>query len=291
MDGNNEEIESGGNPTTKPTETPVESEERTAPMTDKPGDTDDSPGEKDISNVIAILNEFQKIAGGKGDITEIPENLIGVVKFTIEKMVAIRDSFKDPLFKQILDDMVDQKEDGKTPSVKVAIARCIPLEELQDIADNENYEDIQGAVDQRLEADRQSRDNEASLYGKYDESMNAGKAYCKEMKYDDAEMQELFSLAMQWFKILGDGNISKDDWARIDKMRNYDTDTKMLREQLPAEPVKEVLPDKSSVPIPNAPKPASAQRGPSNTIEAMNAAMPQEPSYIRPRAGVTGRRI
>jgi len=207
-------MNSGG--TVKPAET--DQQPIAAPEGGEPVSGDDSLDKEDISEVIEVLNEFQRILGGSGDITDVPENMKGVLRFTIEKMIAIRDLYEDPLYKKILDDLVDQKEDGKTPSVLVAVARNIPLEDLQDIADNENYEDVQGAVDQRLKGDKEAQDKEASLYAAFDESNKAGKAYCSKMGYSDEETQELFSLAMQWFKILGDGTISEDEWSKIDKI-------------------------------------------------------------------------
>lgn len=257
-----------------------EKEEETASEASETAETEIVPEAEDISEIIEVLNSAQKNSGGNGDITDVPQNLRGSIKYLIEKLIFVRDLYQDPLWLKILDDMADQKEDGKTPSLLVAVARNIPLEDLQDLADNENYEEIQGAVDQRLEADKEAKEKESGLYAAFQKSQNEGKAYCQEMGYDDAEMQDLFALAMDWFKILGDGNISKDDWARIDKMRNYDNDTKSLRDQLPAEPVKEVLPDKSSIQQAQAPTTVKQEvHKPTNSIEAFGMAQSATPDY------------
>lgn len=275
---------------TKPTEPAVEPEVA-APVGDETVPEGDVPAQEDISEIIGVLNEFQKMIGGKGDITDVPENLRGVLKLSIETLIGIRDLYEDPLYKQLLEDLSDQKEDGKTPSVKVAIARIVPLEELQNIADEENYEDIQGAVDERLSSDKEAQDNEASLAASFAESQKSGKTYCEKMGYDDEETNRLFTTAMDWFKILGDGKISEDEWARIDKMDNYDSDTQALRGQIPKEQTKEVLPDNSSIQQMQNAKPAEkAPAKPTNSIEAMSAAMSGTPSYLKPRGSGSARR-
>jgi hypothetical protein len=243
------------------------------PVETKAPDTSDAPDEGDISNVISLLNEIQAITGGKGDITDIPENLRGVIKYVMEKMVALRDAFQDPLFKAVLDDMVDQQEDGKTPSLLVAVARNAPMEELQDLAENENYADVQGAVDERLAKDKSDAEAEETLAANFDESQAAGEEYAKEMGYDDAEKQDLFSMAMDWFSMLGDGKLTKDEWAKVDKMRNYDKDTEELRGQIPPEPVKEVVPDQATMEaaVREAPAPTKTP-APRNTLETLGAA-------------------
>jgi len=277
-----EEMDESGIPT-KPTET--EAQPATAQNDDKPVDDKDDVTEEDISNVIATLNEFQKIIGGKEQIANIPKELVKINKFMIEKMIALRDMYEDPYWKQMIDDMVDQKEDGKTPSVVVAAARVIPQDEYEEAVDNENYDDVQAKVGQKVQGIKDAQDNEASMASNFKASQDAGKAYCQKMNYDDSEMKDLFSLAMSWFKILGDGMISEEEWAKIDKMRNYDGDTKMLRDQLPAAPTKEVLPDKSSMQASmNAPAPTKPAAKPTNSLEALGMAQ-STPSYIRPRGG------
>ena len=254
----------------------VKKEVSAAPATDKPAEAaaSDAPDEKDISNVISLLNEIQTINGGKGDITELPENLIGTVKFLLDKMIALRDAFQDPLFKSVLDDMVDQQEDGKTPSILVAVARNVPMEELQNLADNENYADVQGAVNERLAKDESDMEAEGILMANFDESQASGQAYADEMGYDEAEAQELFKTAMDWFSVLGDGNITKEEWAKVDKMRNYERDTEELRSQIPEIPKKEVVPDKSSIAATMNEKPKKNKVTPGNSIERLGATAP-----------------
>ena len=211
--------------------------------------------------------------GGKGDIAEIDPNLVGTVKFLLDKMIALRDAFQDPLFKSVLDDMVDQQEDGKTPSILVAVARNVPMEELQDLADNENYADVQGAVDERLAKDESDMEAEGVLMANFDESQASGQAYADEMGYDEAEAQELSKTAMDWFSVLGDGKITKEEWDKVDKMRNYERDTEELRNQIPEVPTKEVLPDKASISATMTETPKATKPVPRNSIETL-ASMP-----------------
>ena len=76
----------------KPT-TPIETE-TPAPEMDKtePGGETDAPDENDISDVIEILKEIQSETGGSGEITSIPPELLGIVKFLIEKMATLKNS-------------------------------------------------------------------------------------------------------------------------------------------------------------------------------------------------------
>ena len=82
---------------------------------------------------------------------------------------------------------------------------------------------------------------------------------------------KLFSFAFEWFKILGDGVISENEWAKVDKMRNYDADVDALKQRMPQAPRKEVLPDKSS--MASAPMPTRGITAPAatNSIERMGA--------------------
>lgn len=254
----------------------VSKEVSTAPVTDKPvgAAASDAPDEKDISDVIKLLNEIDSMNGGKGDISEIAPNLVGTVKFLLDKMIALRDAFQDPLFKSVLDDMVDQQEDGKTPSLLVAVARNAPMEELQGIADNENYADVQGAVDEQLANTKAASDAEEAMFGNFEESQKEGQAYADEMGYDETQSQKLFKTAMDWFSILGDGKITKKEWGDIDNMRNYKKDTEELRSQIPEAPVKEVMPDKDSIAATQAEKTNKKKTTPTNSLERLGATTP-----------------
>ena len=164
-----------------------------APVTDEPVEAaaSDAPTEEDFSDVVAILNEVKKIIGEEGSIGSLSPEIAGAIKYLVEKMVVIRDIWKDPLWLKMVDDMVDQGEDGvANPSVEVAVARNIPLERIQDLADNENYADVQGAVDERLANDKADLDADEALFNNFDESQAAGQAYADEMGYDEAEAQE-----------------------------------------------------------------------------------------------------
>lgn len=252
----------------------VKKEVSAAPATDKPDGAaaSDAPDEKDISDVIKLLNEIQTMNGGKGDIAEIAPNLVGTVKFLLDKMIALRDAFQDPLFKSVLDDMVDQQEDGKTPSLLVAVARNAPMEELQDLANNENYADVQGAVDEQLANTKADEDAEEVLFGNYEGSKKEGQAYADEMGYNEAEAQKLFKTVMDWISILGDGKITRKEWGEADNMRNYTKDTEALRSQIPEVPKKEVVPDKSSIAATMAEtSPKKKTTTARNSIEGMGA--------------------
>ena len=231
-----------------------------------------APDKEDISDIIGMLNEMSSITGeGEGGIKDVPAEMRPVIRFMIQKMVALRDLFKDPLFKIILDDMVDQAEDGKEPSALVAFVRNVSRDEYEELADSEDYEGAQGRVSSQLSDMETAKQSESELLDKFNESQEAGKRFAKSMGYDDQEIVKLFSFAFEWFKILGDGVISENEWAKVDKMRNYDADVDALKQRMPQAPRKEVLPDKSS--MASAPMPTRGTTAPAatNSIERMGA--------------------
>lgn len=243
------------------------------PMPEDPNAVQGSaPDEEDISDIIGMLNEMSSITGeGEGGIKDVPAEMRPVIRFMIQKMVALRDLFKDPLFKIILDDMVDQAEDGKEPSALVAFVRNVSRDEYEELADSEDYEGAQGRVSSQLSDMETAKQSESELLDKFNESQEAGKRFAKSMGYDDQEIVKLFSFAFEWFKILGDGVISENEWAKVDKMRNYDADVDALKQRMPQAPRKEVLPDKSS--MASAPMPTRGTTVPAatNSIERMGA--------------------
>lgn len=243
------------------------------PMPEDPNAVQGSaPDEEDISDIIGMLNEMSSITGeGEGGIKDVPAEMRPVIRFMIQKMVALRDLFKDPLFKIILDDMVDQAEDGKEPSALVAFVRNVSRDEYEELADSEDYEGAQGRVSSQLSDMDTAKQSESELLDKFNESQEAGKRFAKSMGYDDQEIVKLFSFAFEWFKILGDGVISENEWAKVDKMRNYDADVDALKQRMPQAPRKEVLPDKSS--MASAPMPTRGTTAPAatNSIERMGA--------------------
>ena len=243
------------------------------PMPEDPNAVQGSaPDEEDISDIIGMLNEMSSITGeGEGGIKDVPAEMRPVIRFMIQKMVALRDLFKDPLFKIILDDMVDQAEDGKEPSALVAFVRNVSRDEYEELADSEDYEGAQGRVSSQLSDMDTAKQSESELLDKFNESHEAGKRFAKSMGYDDQEIVKLFSFAFEWFKILGDGVISENEWAKVDKMRNYDADVDALKQRMPQAPRKEVLPDKSS--MASAPMPTRGTTAPAatNSIERMGA--------------------
>jgi len=247
--------------------------EGTAPEMDKTEMEADAPDEQDIANVISILNEIKVISGGNGDITEISPQLLGAIKPLVDNLTALEKVFKDPLYQVVIDDMVGQAEEGKTPSILVAIARNIPIEELQNLADNENYGDIQGAVDERVGRDEEGKKAEEALYANFDKTKSEFESYCEEMAYDETQKKELWSTVVTLMKIFGDGYLSKNEFREVDKMRNYEKDIESYKAQIPSSRKKEVLPDKASIDASMAPK-APVQSSPKNSIEQMAAISP-----------------
>lgn len=223
--------------------------------------------EKDIDDVLMVLNEINQISGGKGSISNIPNELHSPIKFLIEKMVTIRDAFEDPLFKDVLDDMDEQRQSGQVPSLLVAIARNVPMEELTKIADDENYEDVQNAVNDRVSKEKSDSEAEKALYSNFDKSKKAIDAYCAKMSYDDARKQKLYARIAKLRDIFADGLVTEPEVAEIDKIDNYDTDMEAMKARVPENAVKTVLPDKASIEEsmvakkPQAPAPQSSLGG------------------------------
>jgi len=233
--------------TGKTTEVPVKKESATAPMDESADGSIKAPEAKDIDDTLMLLNVMDKKIGGSGNIAEIPESLSGSIKYLIEKLVFVRDLFEDPIWKALLDDMADQKEDGKTPSVEVAIARNIPIEKITQLAESEDYESAQSGLSENLSMQKKAEEEDAEYEASFNESQKAGEEYAAEMGYDEARKNQLFQKVLDLFKVMSDGKLTKAEFAEVDKMLNYGPDTESLRNQLSEQGSKEVLPDKASV--------------------------------------------
>lgn len=253
---------------------PVKPSEENPNEASEKSEASEIPNKDDIDDVLMILNEFDQIAGGKGGIKAIPNELHGSVKFLIEKIITLRDAFEDPLFKDVLDDMLDQRQDGKTPSLLVAIARNVPMEELQSVADDEGYEDVQNAVSDRVSKEKGDEEAEKTLYANFDQSKKAIDEYCEENGYGDKEKQRLYSTISMLRNVFADGLLTKDEIGKIDKIERYDEDMSTLKSQVPPEPIKTVLPDKASMEEAMTKKEAPTKTAPRNAIESYGAYQP-----------------
>lgn len=235
--------------TSKTSKQPENTGTETAP-TDK---TVETPDGEDFSTAIEVLNAIDKeLVGGKGEISDIPEPMRGSIKMIVDQLVFLRDMYRDPLWKAIHDDMIDQKDDGKEPSVLVAFARNVPMEKFEALAENEDYMGAQDELANNMKMEEENKTKMAEEDAMFEEGFQASKAageeYAKEMGYDEAEKNELFQFMLDFYKILGDGKLTKDEWSKADKMRNYDKHMEDMRAQIPAEEEpKPVLPDKPSV--------------------------------------------
>jgi len=239
------------------------------------------PDGKDIEQVLMILNEVDQISGGNGKISSIPPEMHGPIKFLVEKMITIRDAFEDPLFKDVLDDMHDQRMEGQVPSLLVAVARNVPMEELQKVADEEGYEDVQNAVNERVSKEKESEDSEKMLYGNFDKTKKAIEDYCSENGYDDARKQQLYATINMLRACFADGLITKEEVGRIDKIDNYDSDIESIKSRIPAGAVKTILPDKASI------DESMAQKAP---VKSYSAGIGNADSYTSPDYLSTGKR-
>lgn len=257
-------------------ETKVKPSEETEASEKNESSADNVTG-KDIDNVLMVLNEIDQISGGKGAISSLPPELKGPVKFLIEKMVVIRDAFDDPLFKDVLDDMADQKQEGQVPSLLVAVARNVPMEELQKVADDENYEDVQGAVNDRVSKEKESEASDKKLYGNFDQSKKNIDAYCTKQGFDDTHKQQLYATISMLRNCFADGLISEEEAAKIDKINNYDPDMESMKDQVPPDAVKTVLPDKASIDESMTQKKVAPTSSP-NSISGMS--FNTQPSYL-----------
>lgn len=209
---------------------------------------------QETENVINVLNEIDKIKGGKGEIKSIPTELHNAIQHAIAYLITIRDLYEDPLFKDVLDDMHDQRMEGQVPSLLVAVARNVPMEELQKVADEEGYEDVQNAVNDRISKVKEDEESEKMLYGNFDKSKKAIDDYCVENGYDEARKQKLYATINMLRDCFADGLLTKDEVGKIDKIDNYDSDIESIKSRIPANAVKVVLPDKASIDESMAPK-------------------------------------
>jgi len=208
----------------------------------------EAPTNNDIDQVINVLNELDMLSGGKGTIKQLPPELLGSVKYLIDKMTAVKEAFADPLFVSLIDDMVDQHEDGQIPSVEVAVVRNIPIEKLQDLADTEEYGNTQMELANNLASQKTKEEEDSILDQNFASSQAAGDEYAAEMGYSSDEKNALFKFMMDMYSIIGDGKLTKKEWKDVDNMRNFDKITGDLQSQIRSqEDAKVVLPDQSSI--------------------------------------------
>ena len=261
--------------TGKPTEVNPDIATDVAPPGEKPTEevvSEEAPDTEDIDDVLIILNTMDELSGGKGSLSGIPDELRGSISYLIEKLKFVRDMFEDPYWKQIMDDLADQREDGNTPSVEVAIARTIPIEKLIELADNEDYEGVQKSLSESLANKKSMKEEDKEYEGKFSKVMENLDTYASNIGYDDTQKQELAQFTFDLIKIIGDGDITVDEFAKVDKMRNYDKDTEDLRKQIGEAPdTKEVLPDQASIESGSmsSPKAAPAPRKEGPGMESM----------------------
>lgn len=255
----------------KEVKTPENNGGQAAPVKDKsvnnPG-ASDAPSLEELNSMVTTLNEFDKFIGNSGQISDVPEGLRPAIKFMIEKLYMWRNLYEDPYYKAVNEDMDDQIADGQEPSYLVAIARTIPLEELQKLADNEDYAPYQQAISDEKAAKAAEAKSDEELYSKFEQSQSNIEAYCEKMGYDDVEKEDFYKVINLWRDVFADGLISEQDCQRIDKERNYDTDMESLKKQIPSAPTKEVIPDKSSVDASKVQVPQTNQSG-QNSIESI----------------------
>lgn len=237
----------------------------------------DGATENAIDEVVAILNEVDRISGGKGAIAGLPDELHAPVKFLIEQLITVRDAFNDPLFKDVLDDMNEQRQEGQVPSLLVAVARNVPMDELVKLADDENYENVQNAVNDRISKEKEDEESEKTLYANFDKSKKAIDDYCAQMGYDDARKQKLFATIGMLRNCFADGLLTVDEVGKIDKIDNYDTDIQSIKSQIPAGATKTALPDKASIDESMA---KSKTPPPSTSNESAGLGAFQVPSYM-----------
>jgi len=260
--------------------TGIEKQTTVAPTKEKTMEGEGGPGKEDFNNVLEILNMMDSEVGGKGKITEIPEDLKASIKYLVDKLIVVRDAFADPMWKSLLDDMADQAEDGKTPSVEVAIARTVPMEKLQELADNEEYEGAQSELADNLAAKQKTEDEDAMYDQNFQKTQEAANAYAEKMGYDETRKNVLLQKVFDLYKVMADGILTEHEFSEVDKMLNYDTDTADLRSQIESgKSEKEVLPDQSSV---DATIKASQEKPvkKSNSVPGLGSMNMETPAFI-----------
>lgn len=270
----------------KTPEVTIEKETTVAPVKDETTEAVDdveAPDAEDFSDVINLLNTMDVENGGKGEISEVPGPLQGSIKYLVDQLIFVRDVFEDPTFKALLDDMADQKADGKTPSMMVAIARNIPMERIQELADNEDYAGMQSELANELAMKKSAEDEEAMYQSSFDNIQAEAQAYADEMGYDEARKNELLQKVFDILQIFGDGKMTKNELAEFDKMINYDPDMQALREQIPVEDKKEMLPDQASIESAIAEKKNTPAKAAQNNVPGLGSIAPvlETPEYMK----------
>lgn len=245
---------------------------------DQAGDSD-IPDQEEIQSLIQFMNELDVAYEGKGDISEIPPNLVRVTKVILDKLSSLVTVFKDPVMKDIIDDLLNQRDEGKEPDVYLAIARTVPMDELEGVVDNENYDELQEATANRIKRRDDEMAASDALTENIEMSMKEFDAYCEEQNYDDTEKSELMATIDMLMSVFGDGKLTKDEYAKVDKMRNYDKDISSIKSDIPEEPVKEVLPEGGQTPEMIASKKTTVSAKPRTQLDTMSQMGMTTPAY------------
>lgn len=269
------EKEITGNPEDQKIE--VEKKVEVAPAEEKPAEADDLPDEEDHSALLALINEIDTSNGGAGGISDVQPQIITAVKVLADKLAAAVATLKDPIINDIIMDMIEQREDGAEPDAMLAIARNVPIDELEGIEGEGNYDSLQDATKQRI-ADRDADVNgKNDLLDKIDKSMANLETYASENGLDEDRKNRLWDTVRQMIDVFADGEVSVNEYAIFDKGANYDEDIESIKSQVPEEPTKEVLPDASNFKK-SAPS-QTKQNAPVNSIETLGATMGGEQQW------------
>lgn len=264
-------------------ETPTDKVEVETDVADsKPTDVEtetDALDKEDVDELLTLLNEINTAVGSEGAIGAIPDEMRGVTQAIVDKIVFLRNLYEDPTFEDILDDLAEQAELGETPSILVAVARTIPMEDIEAAADEENYSEIQSKVKGRIAERAENAAEEGRVLSNIDQTMQNLEQYASEQNYSDEEKDALMAEIKKMMGWFADGSISVEEFAEIDKKRNYDRDIEEVKSQIPPETKREVMPDAASMAaMPQAPAPKKAKPSVIDNVAQIN-----EPSYLQKR--------
>lgn len=193
------------------------------------------------------VNEILAEAYDGQSIESLQEELRPLMSDLMNASIALKSLQSSTIWGAVLDDLMDQAEDGQTPNPDLALVRAAPKDYIDRLYEGSDDEAVVKAIDERNASIKAEEEAGATLSSNIEQSIKEAEEFSNERGYSEEEKQAFLNQVKMWYKVFADGKITKNEYELIEKGMNYDNDVAGLKSQVPEEPKKEVLPDKSSI--------------------------------------------
>lgn len=255
--------------TQKPPESTPDTTEKAPSGETTPGESETEPDEllERVNEILGELYDGQSVES-------IQDELRPLMGDFMNASLAMKALSESPIWGPVLNDLMDQAEDGQTPNPDLAFVRSAPKEYVDRLYEGSDDEAVLKASEEYKSGVKSKEESEAAISSNLDQSIKEAEEFSQERGYSDEEKAAFMEQVKMWYKVFADGKITKDEYSLIEKGMNYDKDVADLQGQIPEEPKKEVLPDKSSIDAAKAP--AQTKRKPGG----MESIVIQTPEYL-----------